>query len=97
MASPLLIASAALAIAGLSALKRRHAYARQLRLQAVQANPGLPPLSRAKALAVMHEAEKAAIREALGGLAEANPHPEGTRAHIIWAGHHGATLLGWDQ
>ncbi|MEP6792389.1 MAG: hypothetical protein ABI907_13530 [Ramlibacter sp.] len=97
MATPLIIAVAAAGIAALSALKRRHAYARQLQLQKPPAGPGLPPLSRGKALAVMHEAEKAAIRHALGGAPETNPHPPGTRAHIIWAAHYGATQLDWER
>lgn len=54
---------------------------------------GLPPVSRSQARAVMRHAEKAAIRQAKGGPVTANPHQSGTRAHIIWAAHHGATLL----
>ncbi|MEP6823185.1 MAG: hypothetical protein ABI919_00090 [Ramlibacter sp.] len=99
MPSPLIIAVAAAGIAALTALKRRRAYARQLAQQQPEppASPGLPPLSRGQALAVMNEAEKAAIRHALGGTPEANPHPEGTRAHIIWAAHYGATQLDWEH
>ena len=95
MSSSLIIAAASVAIAALNAIKRRQAYARQQPL-VQESQPGLPPLSRAEALEVMLDAEKAAIRQALGDAPTPNPHSEGTRAHIIWASHHGATLLDWE-
>jgi len=61
------------------------------------AHAGLPPLSVSEAQAVLVQAEQAAIAQALGAPPQANPHPPGTRAHILWEAHHGAVLMDWTQ
>jgi len=96
MLSAVLIGVAATTMAVLGAGKRRKVY-RQIAQGDAQGDLGLPPVSKEEALAIMANAEQAAIRKSLGGPGGANPHPKGTRAHIIWEGHYGATLLAWDE
>jgi hypothetical protein len=46
---------------------------------------------------IIHDAEKAALQQALGGRTLPNPHPRGTRANILWEAHRGAVLVDWED
>jgi hypothetical protein len=88
------IGAAAAALAAVAALRKKRKAAS---LPDVAPPSSLPPVSRFEAEEAMADAEKAAIEEALGGRKHRNPYPQGTRAHIIWEAHHGATLLDWQH
>jgi hypothetical protein len=61
-------------------------------------NPGLPALSQAEIRAILHDAEQAAIRNALGdNRPVVNPHTQGTRAHILWETHFSSVLMEWAE
>ncbi|MEP6823756.1 MAG: hypothetical protein ABI919_02985 [Ramlibacter sp.] len=86
------LAAATFMIAALKAFAHRRGAARGERA-VIPDGSGLPPVSRAEVQAVMRNAEKAALRQAREGRSTPNPQQPGTRAHIIWAAHYGATLL----
>ena len=59
---------------------------------------GLPSISYEEGRAVIEGAERDAIRAALGAsTAPTNPHPPGTRAHILWETHFHSILMDWDD
>jgi hypothetical protein len=82
-------------------VRRQRARARQQALAASltdDAATSLPPLTPAEIRIVMHHAEQAAIRLALGSNQEpANPYPPRTRSHILWETHFGSVLMEWDD
>ncbi|RYF39593.1 MAG: hypothetical protein EOO25_14605 [Comamonadaceae bacterium] len=87
----ILLAVATITIAAARTLARRRGAGRAPEF--LTDGSGLPPVSLAQARAVMRHAEGAALRQAETGQVIPNPHKPGTREHIIWAAHHGATLL----
>jgi hypothetical protein len=91
-----LLTTAVVTIAALLLGRRARKRTRQLTFEDT-ASIGLPPLDPRESNAVMHDAEKAAIRVALGDKTPApNPHPRGTRANIIWDTHFHSVLMDWD-
>jgi len=90
-----LIATTAAVLAAL-AVRRRNRSAQRFPKVMYSNGTALPPIGADEIASIRHDAEQAAMRQAQGGQAVPNPHAPGTRAHIIWEGHRGATLMAWD-
>lgn len=96
MMGPTLISSSALLAAALLAVFLRSR--KNTQEPAENDAPGLPPIADEQSRHVMREAEQAAIRTALGAsVADVNPYPRGTRAHILWETHYHSVLMDWTE
>ena len=91
-----LLTTAVVTIAALLLGRRARKRTRQLTFEDT-ASIGLPPLDPRESNAVMHDAEKAAIRVALGDkILQPIHHRRRTPANIIWETHFHSVLMDWD-